>query len=79
MNDSFIVSALNSLESIDLNSLSGVKLMNRYETKYLFSVNKIEILLSLLAGKYKVLEIDNIKTLPYSTIYLDTADYLFYN
>ena len=32
----------------------------------------------MLSNHYQVLEINNMRILPYSTTYLDTSDYLFY-
>jgi hypothetical protein len=54
-------------------------LMNRVETKYLFSAGKLVELINLLDKRYKVLEINNLRLLPYETIYMDTPDHLFYN
>ena len=67
-----------SFEPIGLNEMDEVKLMNRVETKYVFSAAKLPYLLSLLSGSYKVLEIENNRTFPYHTTYLDTSDLLFY-
>ncbi len=53
-------------------------LMNRFETKYVISVRKLPELLARLSGSYYILEINNIRSLPYKTIYLDTSDLLFY-
>ncbi len=53
--------------------------MDRVEIKYLFSVRKFSDLIDLLDGKYKVLEVNNLRALPYHTTYLDTPDYLFFN
>jgi len=79
MNDTAIKASLNSLEPVDLDSLSSVRLMNRIETKYLFSATKLGDLINHLDGKYKVLEIDSLRSFPYLTTYMDTFDYLFYN
>jgi hypothetical protein len=69
---------LNAFEPIGLNEMDSVKLMNRVETKYLFSVNKLPELLSKLDMNYRVLETDQLRTFPYHTTYLDTSDYLFF-
>jgi hypothetical protein len=69
---------LNSFEAIGLDEMESVSLMNRLETKYVFSARKLPYMLDYLSGSYKVLEIDNKRTFPYHTTYLDTPDYLFY-
>jgi hypothetical protein len=78
LNDSYIAS-LNSFDPIGLDRIDSVGFMNRIETKYLFSVKKLEDLISLVHGKYKILEIDKKRAFSYLTIYMDTDDYLFYN
>lgn len=74
-----IISALSSLYPIGLEAIGSAKFMNRIDTKYVLPVRKIVDLLDLLDGKYKVLEIANMRALPYHTIYMDTPDYFFYN
>ncbi len=79
MNDTRIISALDRLKPISLEDTDSVRLMNRIETKYLFSVKKLEDLLSLLESKYYVLEIDKSRAFRYQTTYMDTLNYHFYN
>lgn len=78
MQNSEIHMLLNSFTSIGLDEMDGVSLMNRVETKYVFSARKLSDLLDHLSGSYKVLEIDMKRTFPYHTTYLDTSDHLFY-
>ena len=56
-----------------------VGLMNRTDTKYVFSVNILPDLLHELAARYQVMEICQDTIFPYTTTYLDTFDYLFYH
>lgn len=58
--------------------MDSVELMNRFDTKYLFSASKLPAFLEMLDGKYRILEIAGERSFPYSTLYLDTQDYLFY-
>jgi hypothetical protein len=74
-----LINSLGSITPIGLESIGGVRLMNRTETKYVFSAGKLSDLVNLLDGRYKVLEIENAKILPYHTTYFDTEDHLFYN
>jgi hypothetical protein len=73
-----IISALGSFEPLPLYKMNKVGLMNRTDIKYLFSVKKLPDLLYQLNDKYKVMEILKERSFPYTTTYLDTADYLFY-
>ncbi|MEI6047866.1 MAG: polyphosphate polymerase domain-containing protein [Bacteroidota bacterium] len=74
-----IHASLGSFLAVGLDEMDGIRLMNRVEMKYLFSVRKLPYLLDNLSGIYKVLEIDMIRVFPYHTTYLDTSGFLFYH
>lgn len=74
-----INSVLDSFDTIPLYKMSKVRLMKRTDTKYVFSTKILPALLLQLSEKYKVMDICQIRTFPYTTTYLDTPDYLFYN
>jgi hypothetical protein len=78
MQNRSVESELSKLNSVSLNELSGVRLMNRVEIKYVFAIRKLADLICMLGNHFKVLEIRNMRILPYSNMYFDTADYLFY-
>jgi len=63
---------------ISLEEMDGVKLMDRFDTKYIFSVHRLPALLQTAAGHYRILEIAGERDFNYSTTYLDTAACLFY-
>jgi hypothetical protein len=69
---------LSRLNPVNLDALSGIRLMNRVEFKYVFEKKKLTDLINLLGDQYHVLEVNNRRILPYSTTYLDTDDSLFY-
>ena len=69
---------LSSFVPIGLPEMDEVSLMNRVETKYVFSAGKLMDLLNRLPGNYRVLEIDSVRTFPYNTTFLDTSSLLFY-
>ncbi len=69
---------LSSFEPVGLAEMDNVSLMNRVETKYVFSSGKLPDILGLLSANYKILEISSIRCFPYNTTYLDTPDFLFY-
>ena len=69
---------LADFDPISLTEMDEVGLMNRIDSKYVFSAGRIPELLLKLIGFYKVLEINNIRSFSYSTTYLDTADFIFF-
>lgn len=79
MHNSDLEVELSKLNPVTLDSIAGVTLMNRIEIKYAFSIRKLVELVALMGEHYHVLEICNMRMLPYSTTYLDTDCYLFYN
>lgn len=74
-----IKNSLITLKPITLEDIECVRLMNRIDTKYILSSNRICDLLALVNGPYKVLEIGKLRAFPYYTSYYDTSDYFFYN
>ncbi len=76
--NSKIIETLGKIDPVGLDDMSSIRFMNRVDIKYVVPLNKILDLLQLLNGKYKILDINNTRALPYSTTYFDTSDYLFY-
>ncbi|MFZ0280695.1 MAG: polyphosphate polymerase domain-containing protein [Bacteroidales bacterium] len=73
-----IISVINSFDTIPLYKMSKVGLMNRIDTKYVFSLEILPALLNKLRAKYQVMEINQDRIFPYVTTYLDTKDFLFF-
>ncbi len=69
---------LGSFRPIALHEMDEVMLMDRIETKYLFSSKRLPELLDQLSLRYKMLDINTVRNFPYYTTYLDTSDLLFY-
>ncbi len=63
---------LSSFSPISLEEMSGIKLMNRIDTKYLMSADELIELLALAVDDYRVQEIQNEREINYGTVYLDT-------
>ena len=59
--------------------MDNVSLMNRQDTKYVFSEDKLEAVLQKLSKFYRILEIEGLRQMSYSNIYFDTDDFVFYN
>jgi hypothetical protein len=76
---SHITEILDSFVPIGLEEMDNVRLMDRLDTKYIMSVNRLPDLLRRMDGGYKALDINKNRVFAYKTTYLDTGDYLFFN
>ena len=76
--DSNIKELLDSMEPITLEQMSGIRLMNRLDTKYVASKAQLVQLLGLLQDKYYVQETLERRVIPYLTTYYDTRDHVMY-
>jgi hypothetical protein len=72
-------SILNSFSPVTLEEMDSVRLMNRLDTKFVFSAGLLPDFLSSLIQSYKVLEIGQRRNFLYNTRYLDTEEMLFYH
>jgi hypothetical protein len=64
---------LQQFEPITLEEMEGVKLMNRTDTKFVFTLNSFEKALSEIVNHYRVLEVNGKRLSKYKTLYYDTA------
>lgn len=69
---------LDQLPPISLDEMSGIKLMNRTDTKFVTNKQKLAALLELAQGNYYAQEINGSRIANYRTVYWDTPDYRFY-
>ena len=58
--------------------MSGIKLMNRTDTKFVTTVDRLMLLLALAHDEYRVQEVDGKRIASYYTAYFDTPDYNMY-
>jgi hypothetical protein len=65
---------LEEFEPIDLSEMDGVKLMNRTDTKFLFTIDQFEQIMKEIKDHYRVLEVNHQRANRYRTLYYDTAD-----
>lgn len=72
-------SILNSFSPVTLEEMDSVRLMNRVDTKFVFSAGLLTDFLSSLLQSYKILEIDQKRNFLYNTRYLDTEEMLFFH
>ena len=69
---------LGQFSPITLAEMSGVKLMNRTDTKFVTTLPRLEELLRMAVGDYYVQEIDGERNMLYDTTYFDTFDFGMY-
>ncbi len=65
---------LNEFAPITLEQMSGVKLLNRTDTKFVTTLPMLHKLLEMAQGQYFAQEIDGERIAPYYTVYFDTDD-----
>ncbi len=65
-------------ESITLEEMNQVKLMDRIETKFVLSVNQISSLFQTLMPYYRVVSFQGEVMPTYNTVYYDTENLFFY-
>ena len=73
-----ILALLDNLKPITLEEMSGIRLMNRTDTKFVTNKEKLVELLQLTQGCYFAQSIDGSKIANYMTTYWDTDTHLFY-
>ncbi len=67
-----IDSKLSALDPITLEEMSGIRLMNRIDTKFLVNVEKLPALLEMAKADYYVQQIGDLRKAFYRTLYYDT-------
>ena len=70
---------LRMFESISLAGLGKAVLLDRQETKYIFSQEQIMSILPEMISDFRVLEIQGARIFDYKTTYYDTADRQFFH
>lgn len=65
--------------SISLEEMDAVSLMDRVDTKYVFSINALSDILSDAIHHYRILEINQVRQHLYDSLYFDTNDLQMYH
>lgn len=76
--DNQILHLLGELDSIALEQMSSIRLMNRTDTKFVTGKANLIHLLEMVQGTYYVQEIEKKRIANYRTIYWDTPFHKFY-
>lgn len=74
-----ILPFVDEIKPISLAEMDGVKLMNRVDTKFAFSVEHLKQFLPILGNDYRILEIEQTKIPFYESLYFDEENFKFYN
>lgn len=74
-----VADTISQFNTVTLEEMNPVKLMNRTDTKFVTTLPMLEKLLKLAQEDYFVQQIDGRVLLPYYTRYYDTEDYEMYN
>ena len=69
---------LRGFDPITLEQMKGIKLMNRTDTKFITTIDRLEELLLNAQGQYFIQEIEGGRNMPYFTRYFDTPDCSMY-
>lgn len=69
---------LNKLPPISLDEMSGIKLMNRTDTKFVTNKRQLASLLELAQGQYYAQQIADARIANYRTVYWDTEAHRFF-
>lgn len=67
-----------NMEPISLDEMSGVKLMNRIDTKFLTTREMLGHLLQLASDDFLIQDANNVRNAPYYTCYFDTPQVAMY-
>lgn len=71
---------LNEFSPITLQEMEGVKLMDRTDTKFVFTFEELPFILNEAKDNYKVLDVNGYKISRYESLYFDTPNFdLYYN
>jgi hypothetical protein len=65
---------INQLDPISLEEMDRVKLQNRTDTKFVFNVDLLPLILNDIKAYYSILEIKEKRTNSYQTLYYDTKE-----
>lgn len=69
---------ISAFEPISLEETDRVSLMNRVDSKYVFSIQKLSDILSDAVQNYKILEINSVRQHLYDSLYFDTKEFQMY-
>jgi len=75
MNDQQVQTLLEPFDGITLQELDEIKLMNRVDTKFVFSIDSLNSLLPLLIKDFNCLHVNNCTIQTYKSLYFDDENF----
>ena len=75
MKDQQVIALLESFDGITLQELDEIKLMNRVDTKFVFSIDSLNSLLQLLIKDFNCLHVNNCTIQTYKSVYFDDNNF----
>ncbi|MCB9501235.1 MAG: polyphosphate polymerase domain-containing protein [Deferribacteres bacterium] len=78
-NSHFLAAKIHNFESISLNEIEHISLMDRVDTKFTFPVSLLPQIIKKLEYFYNILEIKENRIFTYQNVYWDTAHFNFYH
>lgn len=73
-----MIELLSKFDPITLEQMKGVKLMNRTDTKFVTTIDRLRLLLEMAQSDYYIQEIDGERNMEYDTTYFDTTAFDMY-
>ncbi len=74
-----VLKILQGFESVSLEELDRVALLDRHDTKYVMPRAELDSILTSLSTEYRVLEVNGFRMTPYESLYYDTENLDFYD
>ena len=74
-----IETLVDKFQTATIQELDELNLLNRRDTKFVFSADLLDDIIDALSDKYKILEIKEKKVFNYSNQYFDTDDFQLYH
>lgn len=74
-----IESVLWTMRGVSLEEVQKASLMRRKDSKFVFDVKLLPVLLEEISDQYRVLEITKVRSQEYQTFYYDTPDHAMYH
>ena len=71
--------AVQSFDSINIEEMDSVKLMDRFDTKFVFSLDQLPAILQSASNFYRVLQINHERIFSYTSTYYDTVGHEMYH
>lgn len=70
--------AVDAFEPVSLEEMDNVKLLDRFDRKFVFRIEKLGPVFRRARSKYRALQIDDHRIFDYHSLYYDTPDYRMY-